>query len=193
MFQTVFQGFHLPTLGGRLVLALTGAGLALTAAVAFATFVKLMGLGVLSRSPKQPARIQLGYSASVRSIGAFRSGARRRHAVVASGSRSRGSAQFGVATTSQMHDGLLLFRSQQSSPSPRRPCSSSSCRSAVLPTMLVVARSRRAIRRTAVWYGGLSPDPALASTTALTFSNAMRNVLQFCLSPDSRHRARRRR
>ena len=29
VFQTVFQGFHLPTLGGRLVLALTGAGLAL--------------------------------------------------------------------------------------------------------------------------------------------------------------------
>src|SRR5580698_1229704 len=58
MFQTVFQGFHLPTLGGRLVLALTGAGLALTAAVAFATFVKLMGLGVLSRSPNEPLRIQ---------------------------------------------------------------------------------------------------------------------------------------
>ena len=71
VFQTVFQGFHLPTLGGRLVLALTGAGLALTAAVAFATFVKLMGLGVLSRSPKQPARIQLGYSASVGLLGLF--------------------------------------------------------------------------------------------------------------------------
>ena len=43
VFQTVFQGFHLPYLGGRLVLALTGAGLALTAAVAFATFVKVVG------------------------------------------------------------------------------------------------------------------------------------------------------
>ncbi len=89
VFQTVFQGFHLPTLGGRLVLALTGAGLALTAAVAFATFVKLMGLGVLSRSPKEPARIQPGYSASIGLLGLFVAGARRRHALVASGSRSR--------------------------------------------------------------------------------------------------------
>ena len=89
VFQTVFQGFHLPTLGGRLVLALTGAGLALTAAVAFATFVKLMGLGVLSRSPRAAARIQPGVFRLNQSVGNFRSGARRRHAVVASGSRSR--------------------------------------------------------------------------------------------------------
>ena len=47
VFQTVFQGFHLPDLAGRLVLALAGAGLALTAAVAFATFVKVFGIGLL--------------------------------------------------------------------------------------------------------------------------------------------------
>ena len=52
LFQTVFQGFHLPNLGGRLVLALAGAGLALTAAIAFATFVKVLGLGVLGRDVK---------------------------------------------------------------------------------------------------------------------------------------------
>ena len=82
------------------------------------------------------------------------------------------SAQFGVAAASQMHDGLLLVpltaKFAFTSPSLLivvMPLL------ALLPTMLVVASSRRAIRRTAVWYGGLSPDPALASTTALTFSS----------------------
>ena len=50
VFQTVFQGFHLSTLGGRLVMALAGAGLALTVAIAFATSVKVFGIGLLGRS-----------------------------------------------------------------------------------------------------------------------------------------------
>ena len=184
VFQTVFQGFHLPTLGGRLVLALTGAGLALTAAVAFATFVKLMGLGVLSRSRKQPTRIQPGYSASVGLLGLF---------VLALGVGmpwwlqaldQAASAQFGVATASQMRDGLLLvpLTAKFAFTSPTllivvMPLL------ALLPIILIVVSSRRAIRRTAVWYGGLSPDPALASTTALTFSNAMRTFYSFVYRP----------
>jgi hydrogenase-4 component B len=56
---------------------------------------------------------------------------------------------------------------------------------ALLPIILVLASSRRPIRRTAVWYGGLSPDPALASTTALTFSNAMRTFYSFVYRPTS--------
>jgi hydrogenase-4 component B len=184
MFQTVFQGFHLPTLGGRLVLALTGAGLALTAAVAFATFVKLMGLGVLSRSPKEPARIQPAYSASVGLLGLF---------VLALGVGMpwwlhaldrAASAQFGVATASQMRDGLLLvpLTAKFAFISPSllivvMPLL------ALLPIILIVVSSRRAIRRTAVWYGGLSPDPTLASTTPLTFSNAMRTFYSFVYRP----------
>ena len=44
IFQTLFQGFHLDSLAGRLVTALAGAGLALTAAISFATFVKVLGI-----------------------------------------------------------------------------------------------------------------------------------------------------
>ena len=184
VFQTVFQGFHLPTLGGRLVLALTGAGVALTAAVAFATFVKLVGLGVLSRSREQRAPIQLGYSASIGPLGLF---------VLALGVGmpwwlpaldGAASAQFGVATTSEMHDGLVLvpLTAKFAFISPSllivvMPLL------ALLPIILIVASSRRAIRRTAVWYGGLSPDPALASTTALAFSNAMRTFYSFVYRP----------
>ncbi len=47
VFETVFQGFRLDTLASRLVMALAGAGLALTVAIAFATFVKVFGIGLL--------------------------------------------------------------------------------------------------------------------------------------------------
>ena len=60
VFQTVFQGFHLNTLGGGLAMALAGAGLALTAAVAFATFVKVFGIGLLGRSSRQVAPVSAG-------------------------------------------------------------------------------------------------------------------------------------
>jgi hypothetical protein len=54
---------------------------------------------------------------------------------------------------------------------------------ALLPILLIAARPRRAIRRTPVWYGGLSPDPARASTTTLSFSNAMRTFYSFVYRP----------
>lgn len=184
VFQTVFQGFHLPHLGGRLVLALTGAGLALTAAIAFATFVKVIGLGVLSRDANRPAPLRPAYSGSIGVLGL---------AVLALGVgmpfwldalNIAASAQFGSAVASQMHDGPLLvpLTAKFAFISPSlliivMPLL------ALLPIVLIVARSRRAIRYTPVWYGGLAPDPAQASTTTLSFSNAMRTFYSFVYRP----------
>jgi hydrogenase-4 component B len=184
VFQTVFQGFHLPNLGGRLVLALTGAGLALTAAVAFATFVKVIGLGVLARDVKRPAPISRLYSVSVGLLGL---------AVLALGAgmpmwlkalNLAAFRQFGVAAASQMHDGLLLvpLTAKFAFISPSllivvMPLL------ALIPIALVLVSRRWPIRRTAVWYGGLSPDPAQASTTSLSFSNAMRTFYSFVYRP----------
>jgi hydrogenase-4 component B len=49
LFQTFFQGFRLSSLASRLTATLAGAGLALTAAIAFATFIKVFGIGLLGR------------------------------------------------------------------------------------------------------------------------------------------------
>ncbi|MGR2912311.1 proton-conducting transporter membrane subunit [Acidithiobacillus ferrivorans] len=49
LFQTVFQDFHLTSSAARVALALSGAGLALTAAIALATMVKVFGIGLLGR------------------------------------------------------------------------------------------------------------------------------------------------
>jgi hydrogenase-4 component B len=184
VFQTVFQGFHLPNLGGRLLLALTGAGLALTAAVAFATFVKVIGLGVLGRDTAKRAPIRRPYSGSIGFLGL---------SVLALGVgmpawlRALDTAslnQFGVAASPQMRDGPLLvpLTAKFAFISPSllilvMPLL------ALIPVILILISHRRPIRRTAVWYGGLSPNPLQASTTALSFSNAMRTFYSFVYRP----------
>ncbi len=47
----------------------------------------------------------------------------------------------------------------------------------LVPLGLILASRRLPVRRTHVWYGGLSADPTRASTTALTFLNAMRTFV----------------
>ena len=54
---------------------------------------------------------------------------------------------------------------------------------ALLPIILVIANRHYAVRRVPVWYGGLDHDPARASTTALTFSNALRTFYSFVYRP----------
>ena len=54
LFQTLFHDFTLPGDGARITMVLAGAGLALTAAVSLATFVKLFGVGLLGRHVINP-------------------------------------------------------------------------------------------------------------------------------------------
>ncbi len=184
VFQTVFQSFDLPHISGRLVLALTGAGLALTAAVAFATFVKVIGLGVLSRDAHRPAPIRRAFSVAVGALGL---------SVLALGVGMplwlnaldlAALDQAGAAVAARMHDGPLLVPLSATfafiSPSLLivvMPLL------ALLPIALIVAGHRYRVRRAPVWYGGLSADPARASTTTLSFSNAMRTFYSFVYRP----------
>ena len=188
-FQTLFQGFHLDSLGGRLTLSLAGAGMALTAAVAFATFIKLVGLGVLGRGVREDAP-----AVSVRTVYALACGFLGL-AVLALAvgmpwwlhGLDRVTAQlFAGQSSMALRNGLLLV-----------PLTSSFA--FISPTKLVVAlvllallpiglllwsmrRHRRL--RVPVWYGGF-PRPAQGATTALTFSNAMRTFYSFVYRPQT--------
>jgi hydrogenase-4 component B len=184
VFQTVFQGFHLPYLGGRVVLALTGAGLALTAAIAFGTFVKVIGLGVLSRDAKRPARLSAVYSGSVGALGLCVLALGAGMPLWLAALRGATEIAFGSPVSLRMRDGPLLvpLTAKFAFISPSllivvMPLL------ALIPILLILASKRRPIRRAPVWYGGLSPDPALASTTTLSFSNAMRTFYSFVYRP----------
>jgi hydrogenase-4 component B len=165
-------------------MALAGAGLALTAAIAFATFVKAFGIGLLGRSTRAVAPATTGAALVVGLLGLS-------VIVLAVGMplwlnslRLVVTNEFGTRAASEMHDGFLLvpLTSRFAFISPTllvvvMPLL------AILPVILIVASRRYAVRRAPVWYGGLDQDPERASTTALTFSNAMRTFYSFVYRP----------
>jgi hydrogenase-4 component B len=184
VFQTVFQGFHLGTLGGRMAMALAGAGLALTAAVSFATFVKVFGIGLLGRSVRSMAPVSAASAAVVGLLGlsvlAFAVGM----PVWLEGLRIAVADQFATLAATEMHDGPLLvpLTAKFAFISPTllvvvMPLL------AIVPVVLILASRKYAVRHAPVWYGGFDQDPERASTTALTFSNAMRTFYSFVYRP----------
>lgn len=184
MFETVFQGFHLPDLAGRLTLALSGAGLALTAALAFATFVKLFGVGLLGRADGAPVRVNAAHSRAVGLLG-FGVMALAVGMPVWLGALDQADvARFGADAAAHMTAGWLLVpltdRFAFISPSKLiivMPLL------ALFPIGLVVAARRYPVRRSAVWYGGGPQDVNRAATTALTFSNSLRTFYSFVYRP----------
>lgn len=185
VFQTVFQGFHLSAFTGRLVLVLAGAGLALAAAVALATFVKLFGLGLLGMPDVDYARpVPRRNAAVVGVLGlcvlAVAVGAPLWLNALASGARTL----FQANSPQAMVAGWLLVPSTDKfafiSPSKLiivMPLL------ALLPLALLKLTKTRPVRRTAVWFGGMTTDGREAMTTPLTFSNAMRTFYSFVYQP----------
>ncbi len=185
VFQTLFQGFHLAGMGGRLVLALAGAGLALTAAVAFATFVKLFGIGILGAGNRVPGRVRTGTVAAVAVLGALVLALAVGMPVWLRVLAAAALGLFGAASPALMHAGPILVPLTASfafiSPSLLvivMPLL------ALIPAGLLVASHRgRQVRRAPVWYGGTAPEMARTATTALTFSNALRTFYSFIYRP----------
>lgn len=185
-FQTLFQGFHLVSLGARLVAALAGAGLALTAAIALATFVKAFGLGLLGRQEPDHAPIPwanrgavglLGLGVLVLAVGmpwwleTLRPAARLVYGHDAPGLMRDGwllvplTAKFAFISPSKLIIALPLL--------------------AILPILLILRQARHA-RTAPVWYGGRNEDRDQSATTALAFSNALRTFYSFIYRPTER-------
>jgi len=193
VFQTVFQGFHLASLASRLVAAIAGAGLALTVAIALATFIKAIGIGLLgdSRGQADAAADQPEFAADTRSRLAFAVGlcgllvlalavgmplwlgALRQAVQTATGS----------SAAVMMRDGwdLVPLSIKFAFISPSKLVIAMPLL-ALLPLLLLLL-SRKACRRVPVWYGGHVPLPGRAATTALAFSNALRTFYSFIYRP----------
>ena len=190
VFQTAFQGFHLLSLASRLIAALAGAGLALTAAIALATFVKAFGIGLLGRSDvsnKDEGAASAGSAglaaAAVGALGLLVLGyaagmPRWLDALSLAANEATGSA-----APPSMHENWLLvpLTSKFAFISPSALVIALPLLSLIPITLLLL--TRRAIRRAPVWYGGQAPDVRRATTTALTFSNALRTFYSFVYRP----------
>jgi hydrogenase-4 component B len=184
MFETFFQGFRLDTLTSRLVMALAGAGLALTVAIAFATYVKVFGIGLLGRSSRIFPPIQRSYGVAVGLLGFGILALAVGMPIWLDSLQAAVTAEFGTQAARDMHDGLLLvpLTAKFAFISPTllvviMPLLS------IIPILMVTTNRRFAVRRVPVWYGGFDHDPGRASTTALTFSNALRTFYSFIYRP----------
>jgi hydrogenase-4 component B len=191
LFQTFFQGFHLNTLTSRLTAALGGAGLALTAAVAFATYLKVFGIGLLGRSDGTSAPVPVGNSLAVGLLGLLILALAVGMPLWLQALSPAVTAAFASAAVAKMHVGLLLV------PATGAPIRLNGTFAFISPTLLVIvmpllallpltlllASRRFAVRRAAVWYGGREQAPQEAATTALTFSNALRTFYSFIYRP----------
>lgn len=184
VFQTVFQGFHLSSLSGRLIMALAGAGLALTVAVAFATFVKVFGIGLLGRSIRPTRLASFASTTSVALLGLAVLALAAGMPVWLHALDSAVSSEFGTQAARDMRDGLLLvpLTAKFAFISPTMLIVVMPLL-AIIPIGLVIANRHYPIRRAPVWYGGFDEDPERASTTALTFSNALRTFYSFVYRP----------
>jgi formate hydrogenlyase subunit 3/multisubunit Na+/H+ antiporter MnhD subunit len=184
MFQTMFQGFHLTALGDRLLLVISGAGLALTVAVALATFIKVIGIGLLGRGRayRTPAPPATGLAVGLLGLCVL---------VLAAGmpwwlaGLSHASpASFASDAAEKMRDGWLLvpLSSKFAFISPSKLVIAMPLL-ALVPVALVFFASRGNVRRATVWYGGREQSPGHVATTALAFSNALRTFYSFVYRP----------
>jgi hydrogenase-4 component B len=184
VFQTVFQGFHLSTLSSRLVLALAGAGIALTVAVALATYVKLIGIGLSGRAATPTGKLPPGAAAAVGLLGFGVLALAVGMPYWLPALDLAVSRQFATQAVAEMHPGLLLVPL-----TPKFAFISPSLLIVVMPLLallplaMLLASRRFAVRRVPVWYGGRDHDPARASTTALSFANALRTFYSFVYRP----------
>lgn len=183
VFQTVFQGFRLETLPARLIMALAGAGLALTAAVALATSIKVFGIGLLGR-PQDHRAVPVGNAVGVGCLGLCVLLLGVGMPIWLDALQSVVAANFGTETVADMRSGLLLvpLTAKFAFISPTMLAVVMPLL-ALLPILLFAARRRYAMRTAPVWYGGLAQDPARTSTTALTFSNALRTFYSLVYRP----------
>jgi len=183
LFQTFFQAFHTTSLAGRLTLVLGGAGLALTAAVAFATSVKLFGLGLQGAPAPSATRMANRYRASVGALGVL-------IWLLAIGMplwlRGLQAAHLAPGDAAlQMRDGWLLvpLSATFSFISPSKLTIVMPLLSLIPIAFLIIAKRGFAVRRSAVWHGGLERNPAHSATTQLAFSNALRTFYAFIYRP----------
>lgn len=184
LFQTFFQGFHLSSLGSRLAAALAGAGLALTAAIAFATFIKVFGIGLLGRKEGNGSRIPASNQMAVGVLGALVLALAVGMPVWLTSLEPVVLANFGAPAAANMHDGWILvpLTAKFAFISPSKLVIAMPLL-ALIPAALLLVSRRGPARLAPVWYGGREQEPSRSATTALTFSNALRTFYSFVYRP----------
>ncbi|MGH7024676.1 MAG: proton-conducting transporter membrane subunit [Caulobacteraceae bacterium] len=184
LFQTMFQGFHLPSLGDRLLLVMAGAGVALTVAIALATFVKVLGIGLLGRGREFQSGAPITTGLAVGLLGFCVLALAAGMPVWLSGLAHATPAAYASDAPEKMRDGWMLvpLSSKFAFLSPSALVIAMPLL-ALVPLLMLALSWRGAARKAPVWYGGREQNPTRVATTALSFSNALRTFYSFVYRP----------
>lgn len=184
MLQTIFHSFDVPTSNSRILLALAGAGFALTAAIGLASMVKLVGIGLIGRgqtlplvAPSSRSRWILGLLALMLPLYAFVLPWTLPLLASAAWSESANRLVHGVLIV-PLSDGFAFI--------------SPTMLLGVMPLLaliplVLVGRSLRRARRVPTWAGGLAQPVPHAPITAFAFSNALRSFYSMFYRPRTEH------
>ena len=187
LFQTFFQAFHVASLAGRLALVLGGAGLALTAAIAFAMSMKLFGLGLQgSNAPALPSPFPVVTRQSCSCSGRWCS---RLRSVCRSGSLNMAEAGLPKRRRRACHAGRLAARAALSSfafISPSKLIIVMPLLALLPVTALLLSLKRLPCAASPYGTAACRQDPLQSATTQLTFSNALRTFYGFVYRPRAR-------
>lgn len=185
IFQSLFQGTQANDLVARLTIALAAAGLALVAAVALATFVKLFGIGLLGDGHDGPTHLRHSRSASVFVLGMCVLGLAVGMPWWLRSLEQTNLSIFGVDAAALMLDGWLLvpLSSHFAFISPTKLIIAGPLLALVPLELFWFSRQAHQSRRVPVWSGGRREDARQIATTSLAFSNALRTFYSFIYGP----------
>lgn len=189
LFQSLFHDFKLAGDGSRIALSLAGAGLALTAAVALATMVKLLGVGLLGQNEPQGAHHQkhVAHLAMLPRLAVLATGLAVPVMAISMVTwlpllRAAAWPQ-PAASSSLVHGWLLVPLSAGFAFISPAKLAIATPLLAIIPIALSWARRRMPVRRAPLWCGGEDYAAHAGATTALSFSNALRVFYSFVYRP----------
>lgn len=185
VFQTLFQGMQVNVVAARLTIALSAAGLALVAAVALATFAKLVGIGLLGNGHSWRYPLSVLRCGSVFLLGICVLGLAVGMPWWLQMLGSASESQFGINAARQMKDGWLLvpLSAKFAFISPTKLVIAGPILALIPIFLFLMSRQAFSLRRVPVWSGGRREDARSIATTSLAFSNALRTFYGFIYGP----------
>ena len=184
-FQSLFHGYLLMNLPGQIAITIAAAGLALSSAIAIATFIKLFGIGLMGKATT-PSKERFAFHSFAIFITAL--------VLLALAAAmpiwirlltNLSTTWFGVDSVAKMHTGWLMVPlSKQFAFSSPPMLMIALVLFAIIPILLLMRAKRFAIRHENVWFGGRQPFPnEHIATTPLVFSNAVRTFFSAIYKP----------
>ena len=184
-FQSLFHGYLLINLPSQIAITIAAAGLALSSAIAIATFVKLFGIGLMGKETAPTKERFAFHSFSIFITALVLLALAAAIPIWIRLLTNLSMTWFGVDSVAKMHTGWLMVPlSKQFAFASPPMLMIAIVLFSILPILLLMRAKRFAIRYESVWFGGRQPfEKEHVAITPLVFSNALRTFFSVIYKP----------